>query len=439
MNSRIAWILPLAAALLLALPVVGFTQAGPGASLAKQGNALKAKKQYADAILKYQEAINAEKTNYRYHLLKGDCEVKLKKYNEAITSYRSAAGLAREVPTVYAKLGQAFVKKKEYPGAIQAFNSAYDYEKDPGKKLTYKLFSVKLLTKVPKPQEAMAELNKLKPTYSNDVRVLSAEGDIYGAMNNWAAAVASHEKALNSLGATESNRDKFVYNLALAYQKAGNTAKSKELAATLKNARYQALYRRNAGASGATQPVRIARGYLRANQLEDATEWAQKAIQADPNSPLGYQTMATILIRKGQNQPAIGLLRRAAEMEKDEARRAKIQSSMLKLQFNAGDYRGALESSNAILAKTPNNATVLGLKAQAEYQLGQFANAIATSEKAVIAMKEPSKASAFYFTQGLAARKAGDLEKAKTAFKEAEKSSTFRAAARNEASKIAAR
>jgi tetratricopeptide (TPR) repeat protein len=423
----------------LALPTLAVAQAGPGAGAAKQGRDLQRKGQHADAIQKFQEAIAAERNNYRYHVYKGDSEGKLKKYSDAIASYRAATALNKEDPRLYVKLGMAFAKAKQYPGAVQAFNSAYDYEKDASKKLQYKLFAVKLLTRQNQPQQAMAELNKLKPTNSNDPRVLAAEGDIYGAMNQWPAAVASHEKALAAIPATSPTREKQVYNLALAYHKSGNTAKGKELAATL-SARYQALYKRAAGASAASGDVRIARGYLRANQLEEAQQFAKQAIDKEPNSPLGYQTMATVLIRRGQNQPAIGLLRKAAELEKDEAKRAKIQSSMLKVQFNAGDYRGALESANAILAKSPTNATVLGLKAQSEYQLGQFANAIATTEKAVAAAnKDPQKSSAFFFTQGLAAKKAGDLERAKTAFKEAEKSSTFRYAARNEAAKIAAR
>ncbi len=424
---------------LLALPLALIGQAGPGAPAAKQGRDLQKKGQWAEAIQKYQEAIAAERNNYRYHVYKGQCETKLKKYSDAINSYRAATALNKEDSKLYAQLGMAFAKAKQYPGAVQAFNSAYDYEKDPARKLSYKLFAIKLLNKQNQPQAAMAELNKLKPANSNDVRVLAAEGETYGAMNQWPAAVASHEKAVASLPANSPQREKYVLNLALAYHKSGNTAKGKELSATL-SPKYQAVYRRQAGASAASQDVRIARGYLRANQLEEAQEFAKKAIDKEPNSPLGYQTMATILIRKGQNQPAIGLLRRAAEMEKDDAKRGKIQSSMLKLQFNAGDYRGALETANAILTKSPNNATVLGLKAQAEYQLGQFKNAIATTEKAVAAAKQdPQKSSAFYFTQGLAAKRDGDLEKAKTAFKEAEKSATFRFAARNEAAKIAAR
>lgn len=430
-----------AVAVLVLAPAALLAQ-GPGTAAFRQGADLRKAGNCDGAIVKFNEAINLERTNYRYYAMRGDCELKLRKYNESIQSYRQALQLNRDYTSGHIRIAMAYLRLKNYNSAIQALNSAYDGEKDQNKRLSYKLYAVKLLVRQNRPQEAMAELNKLKATAGEDARVLQQEGDIYAAQNNFPAAIASYQKALDKVKSQPiAQTAKYYYSLGQAYFKSGNTAKAKETWEPIKNTQLYKRAQQLMAVSGANYQIRVAQGYLRANLLDEAIEFSNKAIQAEPANGAGYQMLAMVQMRKSQTSQALANLNKAAELQQDEAKRNKLYSSIVSRQFNSGDYAGALNTANKILAKNPTNAAVLGLKAQAEYQLGQFQNAIATAEKAIAAGKgDQGKVAAYQFTQGLAAKRAGQLDQAKTLFSAVQKAaSPFRFAARNESEKLAAR
>jgi tetratricopeptide (TPR) repeat protein len=427
--------------LALFLPLLMLAQ--PGTKKYQEGRNMMGTKNYVGALAAFSEAVKLEPNNYRYWYQKGQAEEKLKKYNDAVASYKKCTELNKDFSQGYVKTANISMSRlKDYNGAIGALNSAFASEKDPGRKITYKNMVIKLLLKQNRPQDAMAELNAMKPLAApDDIRVLNAEGDIYAAMNNWPKAVDAYQKAVaKSKDVAPAQAAKYNYNLGLAYYRSGDAKKAEETWKNVENTRYAKKVKSLMVQSGSRWFVLASSGYLKANVLDDAMEYANKAVQAEPNNPSGYKLLATIQIKKGQTALAISNLNKAAEFEKDEAKKSKLFSQMIKLQFNNGDYNGALATANKILAKSPNNATVLGLKSQAEYQLGQFANSIKSSDAAIGAIdkKDVAKAAPFWFTQGLAAKKSGDIERAKKAFQNAN-TGVFRAAAKIETDKIAAK
>lgn len=414
----------------------------PGLAEYKQGESLRKSGNCQGAIEQYNLAIQANGTQYRYYLSKGLCELKLKQYDPALASFSRVTQLKPDFGGAYIKMAQIYLYKKDYNAAISALNNAYNNEADVAKKLKYKNYVVKLLLKINKPQDAQNEVRAMKELAPNDPQVLAAEGDVYAALARWNESITSYENAVAVIEKAQQSIDitaKYYYGLALAYYNAGQKDKAEATADKFKTTKYYRRWVAMKNKSGAKYYVAIAMGYYKGAVYTKAIDYANKAVQAEPENPLGYRVLGLIQLKNGQAQQGIQSLLEAANKEKDPAQQSKIYASMIKIQFNEGDYQGALRTANQILAKSDKNAGVWGLKAQAEYLLGKHTDAINSAQKAVdFSPKDPKRTAGFYFTQGLAANKAGNYEKAVEAFTKA-MAGPFALAAKIERDAISAR
>lgn len=415
----------------------------PGLAQFRQGEALRKAGKCAEAIEQYNTAIAANATEYRYYFAKGVCEVKLQQFELALLTFRKVAELKPDYGNAYIYIAKLELRKQNYNGAIVALNQAYANERETGKKLQYKGLVVSLLLRANKPQDAMNEVRQMKELAPDDPKVLAAEGDVFSALNNWEASIRSYTQAIAKLEATSQDINttgKYYYKLAVAYHKSGQVEKADQTAQKLVATPYKKRYDNLKQQTSAKYYVAIAMGYYRANVFGKALEYANKAVQAEPTNPLGYRVLGIVQLKNDQAVQGIASLGQAANNEKDPAKKSAIYSQMIKVQFNERDYNGALRTANEILAKSPENASVWGLKAQAEYNLNKFVDAVNSAEKAIqYSPKDPKKTAAFYFTQGLAANKAGNYEKAREAFKNAQQGSSYRLAARIELNSISAK
>lgn len=109
------------------------------------------------------------------------------------------------------------------------------------------------------------------------------------------------------------------------------------------------------------------------------------------------------------------------------------------MQYNGGDYAGVISTADRILEKNPNDASTLLLKAQALYLLGRHGEVISIAERLVNLLgTDAAKVSQTYFLMGLAAKKSGQVEKAREAFGKVTHPA-FKVAAKVESDKLSAR
>lgn len=403
-----------------------------GAQLQRQGNC-------EGAIEEYNKAITAEPTEYRYYFAKGMCEAKLKQYDAAIRTFRQTVQVNPAYTIAYVRLAQLYMAQRNYNGAIEALNSAYDNEQDQNRKLLFKMYSAKLLLKLNRPQEAQAELNKVKRDAPEDPRVLALEGDIYSAMNNYNQAISSYQAALSKMqDQPKTQTAQYYYKLGLAYFNAGDRARADEAWKNVVGTRYEQAVKSVIARSSARYFVAIAYGYYKAQMYEKALQYANEAVQKEPNNPLGYQLLGMVQVKQGQNQVAIANLNKAADNTEDDRGKSKLYGNMIKLQMNNGDYRGALATADRILANAPENVTVMSLKAQALYQLGQYRECIELTQVAIPKATNVNQTGELLFLQGQAAKKAGDTQLAREAFGKI-KGGSFALAARKELEELSAR
>ncbi|GIV24091.1 MAG: hypothetical protein KatS3mg025_1750 [Bacteroidia bacterium] len=414
-----------------------------GRAAFQEGEQYRKNKQYELAIQKYDEAIRLEPTKAIYYVRKGDALVASKKANEAISVYQKALELNPGLSAVYIRLYRIYVQQKNYPAAIDVLNQAYAKEQDVNKRLLYKTQVIRLLTAQGRAQEALAELGALKsqvPQAADDPRVLYVEGDVQLALNNYQAAIAAFQRAYDKTRDLPiAQNAKYTYGLALAYYKAGNTAEYERLAKQLENHPYGRRLKAAVARSGAVYNLRIAQAYYKIGALDEAMEYVNEAAKTKDRLNQVYQMQGLILYKKGRVAEAAQSLLQAAANEPDEKKRALLYSRTIKLQFNAGDYAGVVNTADRILEKNPTDATALLLKAQSLYLLGRYGEAISTVERLIPTLgTDAARLSQAYFLMGLAARKAGQIDKAREAFGKVAHPG-FKVAAKVELDKLSAR
>lgn len=414
-----------------------------GRAAFQEGEQYRKNKQYDLALQKYEEAIRIEPTKPIYYARKGEVLTQLKRTKEAIQAYQKALELNPGLTPIYARIAQIHIREKNYPGAIEALNQAYAKEQDVSKKMTYKLNVIRILNLQGRSQEALSELNALKaqvPQVADDPRLLYAEGETHLALNNPQAAIGAFQRAYDKtrdLPIAQSAR--YTYGLALAHYKAGNTAEYERYAKQIENHPMGRRLKAAVARSGAAYNLAIAYAYFKSGALDEALEYVNEAAKTKDRMHQVYQMQGAILFRKGRTAEAVQSFLQAAANEPDEKKRAALYSRVVRLQYNAGDYAGTVTTADRILEKNPNDANTLLLKAQSQYLLGRYAEAIATLERTIpILGTDAARVSQAYFLMGLAARKAGQIDKARDAFGKVT-FSRFKPAAKVELDKLSAR
>ncbi|MCX7606731.1 MAG: tetratricopeptide repeat protein [Bacteroidia bacterium] len=400
-------------------------------------------KQYDLAIQKYDEAIRLEPTKAVYHVRKGDALALAKRTSEAIQAYQKAVELNPGLSAVYVRMARIYMQQKNYGAAVDVLNQAYSKEQDVSKRMTYKTYVVRLLNAQGRSQEALSELNALKsqiPQVSDDPRVLYVEGETQLALNNPQAAINAFQRAYDKTRDLPiAQSAKYTYGLALAHYKAGNTQEYERYAKQIENHPYGRRLKAAIARSGAVYNLRIAQAYYKIGALDEAMEYLNEAAKTKDRLNMVYQMQGLILYKKGRTAEAAQSLLQAAANEPDEKKRAGLYSRTIRLQYNAGDYAGVINTADRILEKAPNDVGTLLLKAQALYLLGRYGEAISTTERLIPLLgTDAAKTSQAYFLLGLAARKSGQTEKAREAFGKVTHSS-FKVAAKVEADKLSAR
>lgn len=422
---------------------------GAGSKLAKEANERARAGDHAGAVAKYNDAIKVEPSNYKYFYKKAMSEIKLKDLANAKISLENCSRLNTTFSGSHVALAKIYTQEQDYNKAIASFNKGYDVEGDQSKKITIKLAVVKLyLKKLSKPDDAMRELQQIEGIAGSDPRVTYQKAEILGAKGQWQQALDLYKATYAKLKSVsmEGTRDGWMSLVGecVAYCKMNNNAVYTEKLNYLKtsNEKYaKAAERGCRGSAGAVgKELKLAKSYYSAGAYDEALSWVNKSLEGN-KSAVGYQLAAMIYARTGQFQQAAQHYSKAAELETDAAKKTKIYAAMIKIQYSAKDYNGALNSANALLAANPKDYKILLLKAQTELKLGQNAAAIKSAEAAAAnsPSPDPARTAIYNFTIGLAAKKSGDLTKAKDAFKKAEASPKFKYAAQEEAKSMGAK
>jgi tetratricopeptide (TPR) repeat protein len=117
---------------------------------------------------------------------------------------------------------------------------------------------------------------------------------------------------------------------------------------------------------------------------------------------------------------ALAEYRKAIEVEKVPARRAQYYLQTANIHANRNNYGATLTDLAAAIKEDPaltTRADLLYLRGRAEYGSGQYTAAISTLDNLMKGTTDVKTKSKYAFLLGMAAKRAGETDKAKEAFK----------------------
>ena len=394
----------------------------PGAKKFKEGTDAAKNQNYAEAIQKFNEAINLEPAQYKYYVSKAKAQMKLKPpdMDGAIASYQTATQKNATYAAGFKQIANIYNKKKDYPNAVKALNDAFKAEGDAAKKLNYKLLAAKIQAlKMNNSSGALADLQEAKQIAPNDPKVLKGEGDIYMGLQNWQNAITAYQKAvqqttdLPSLQAAE-----YVYNLARAQFKAGQSKEADATAEKLKGTPFEAKFRSYKQTQGARGMLGRANAYLKVGATNEAGEYITKALESKDLLDQVYAFQAKYQLSQGQATQAIASQTQAVDNAKVEVDKMKQTETLLKMQMANRDFSGASSTVDKILAKKDPklHQPYLEKKAIAQFQANDYSGASSSADKIIALTANKNVQSQYHFLKGMCALKSNNSTSAKESF-----------------------
>ena len=433
--------------------LVAFLSLGPGQmpSLLAQRDALRAYREAeslreqnrCDAAVKsYNEAIRLDPENYRYYLQRGRCEYRLNNLPGARYSLEQAISLGKdEIPaSVYYLLGKIYLTENpdDLDQAVKYYRMAADRETDASRRVQYQLLLVQSLVNLAQYSEAQRYLDQVAAATPHNASVMYYQGQLAAAQGKHSEAQAAYEQALRSTElreATPEDRAKYYYGLGQALEALGQ---EKQAMAAYEQADYGAissLVARKIRPVTPTSQYKIAVSYYLAEEYDRSEEYLRLVLKKEPQNPEAYVLLARIADKRQQPRQAAEHLQTAASYQSDSTEQAKIYMQLAQLHADYYDYPSALiATEQAVEAdiRSLGSSRLVFVKARAEYETGRYAEAVQSFERllAMGRLDERNQAR-LNFMLGMAAKKAGDTEKAHEAFKNAS-SGPYEAAAQEE-------
>lgn len=412
---------------------------GSGRADYLQAEELRKQNKCADAIARYEVAIKAEGNNYKYYFQKGLCEQKEKRIEDAKRSFLKSAELNKDFTSAYAQLAKMYKDEKNMEQTIYYYQQASENEKGTGRKIQYDLILVNLLLKDDKIAEAtkyFEDAQKLDPGnmkvnyYSGEIKM--AKGDYASAKDDYERAVANPEFPPLSPG----EKAQYYYALGLAYNKLNDIENAKKAWQKAMIGPYATLINQQLMKSNHTYYYKIAVSYYLNEENEESENYIQKSLEIMPTFSAAYSLRGKIAKRTNDLRGAIENFQKAVEYEKEPAKKASAAVMLAQTQMQYNDYAGAVSSLDEAITAMPTNKNLQFMKARALYGAGRYNDAIKIAEELVSVATDQKAKAKFAFLLGMAAKRAGDKEKAKAGFNGA-LFGTFKPAARMELDKLA--
>lgn len=419
MNKSIIHLL-LLALLLSMLPAVVQAQ-GPGRRAYLAAENFRKQNKCEDAIAQYNEAITLEPTNFKYYFQKGKCEYKLKDYESAKESFKNTVSYKKDFTAGYSLLAKLYKNEKDYDNAIYYYEEATRYENNATRKVQYQLLLVNLLLKENRPYDAQKHINDAAALDPDNPNILYYKAEIAADEGRWEEARRDYERALDSdrlKNAPPAQKAKYYYGHGLALSNLGDNAGAKRSWEKANFGPYKRLISQQMLKTNHVYYYKIAVSYYLNGEYDQSEQYLQKALDIQKDFSSAFVLKGKIEGKKGNINRAIDHYQRAIDFEQSPEKKAKMYRLVANLQLNNNDSYNALSSIEKGIQASPTSAgSLYYLKAKAEYDSGRYNDAIRTLETLLSAGVDTKSKAKYNFILGMAAKKAGDYEKARDAFK----------------------
>ncbi|MFK7972401.1 MAG: tetratricopeptide repeat protein [Bacteroidia bacterium] len=421
MKQLYAIIFVLLACLMLGTPLIA---QGPGYASFKQAENMRKQNRLAEAVQKYEEAINLENTNYKYYFNKGKAEYQLKDYAAAKESFKQTVNYRPEYTPAYTLLAK--LARKENPpnteDAIYYYEQAVKFERSDAKRVQYNMLLVNLLLKENRTYDARRYLEEARRLNPDNPQILYYTAEIAAEEEDWNSARADYERALESdklRSASDAQKAKYFYGLGLAHSKLGDMENAKRAWAQVKSSQYRRLIQRELSKNNEIYYYKIAISYYLNGEYEEADRYLDKSLELQRDFARAYILKGKMESKQGNGSRAVEYFERAIDLEDDPARKAKMYGIVAKMQLRNDDSYGAISSVERAISLGTGSPSVslLYMRAKAEYQSGRYRDAISSLQTILSATNDPKAKARYNFLLGMASRRAGESEAAEQAFR----------------------
>jgi len=408
--------------------------------LYRQGQVLHAQNRHKEAVTKYESAIASDPGNYRYHLQLGRALYHLEQYEPARTSLLQALALnSEELPSsVYFMIGKTYRIGSDAVMALHYYEQAAIHESNPRKRAQYHLLILQTYLDEGDLEQARVYLGKAREDDPTNVTVLFFEGEIAAADENWEAAKQAYEKALRTTDLREEEDPeklaKYYYGLGLALSNLGDEEGAKKAFKRADFGRYKGIATSQLAQQDPKVYYQIAVSYFVNQEYVESERFIRKVLEIYPEYPNAFVLRARIALKNGKPADAIDHYKTAIRLEPEARDQAKLLIQLANLELTYGKASAALKSVEGAIAAYPQTArssSLMRIQAQAQYQSGRHQEAIASLEKLLSGKLDQQKTAQYSFMLGMAAKKSGDIPKARAAFQKATYG-PYRPAAENE-------
>ncbi len=294
-------------------------------------------------------------------------------FNQAKAAYGKLLSLQPQSPTPYLKLAEVSVATKDDTQAIRELHKALELKADY---LDAQRALIYLLVKAGKHREALAAAKNVQKQRPGEPYGYSFEGDVLGSQKAWGDAAKSYRVALEKGRAPE-----LAIKAAASYEQAGNKAEAEKIVATwLKDNPKDVVVRQYLAEVASSRgdwagAVKNYRAILELSpnsprilnnlawalgQMKDpkAIEFAEKAVGLAPNYPALMDTLAVLLLEKGDAARSVELLKKAVDLAPNEP---EIRFNLARALAKSGDKaeaRKQLETLAKLGDRYPRQAEV---------------------------------------------------------------------------------
>lgn len=396
-----------------------------GKAAYQQAEIFRKENKYVQAIKKYNEAISKESDNYKYYFQRGRSEFALKRYAYSRVSFQKTVELRANFASGYAWQAKTAKALNRTDEAIANYELAAEYETNKPVQLQYYLLLINLLIEENKIAQAEMTLSDAEKITSNNENILYFKGKIAEKEKRWKDAKKLYETALTSKGlkgASDGTKAKFYYGIGLAKKEMGDDKGAQEAWDKAQFGPFMKLIAQQNEEKGPAYSYRAALSYYFNEEYEEAKVYANKVLETKKDYSGAYILLGKIEDKLGNDEAAINYYSKAIKLEKDPVKKANAQMDLANLHLKHNRASSALttiKQAKATEARLMKSSKFLAIQARSEYQSGNFDDAVKSLEMLLQGNLDSKKKAKYSFLLGMAAKKSGNMDKARAAFKNA--------------------
>jgi len=338
------------------------------------------KKEVKSALAAAQDAVAALPERPEILDAAGRAQQAAQDYNQALATYAKLAAIKPDSPLPYLRMAEVDVAAKNKPAALEHLQKALKIKADS---LDAQRGIIALELDAGRSKEALAMAREVQKQRPKEAIGYIFEGDAQASQKNWADALVAYRTGLRETGGASE----LAVKLHTALLASGSSAEADKFGETwlkehAKDARFRLYLAEVSGArkdyAGAARQYRILLEVQPDNptvlnnlawvsgQMKDpkAIEYAEKANRLSPNQPALMDTLAVLLVDKGDQARGLELFQKAVELAPQAT---QIRFNYAQALIKAGqksEARKQLDELAKLGDKFPGQAAVAELMKQ---------------------------------------------------------------------------